>query len=79
MTDLYDLGYKEFLQSPLIPTQLAGGLISTSNIRTISGSKIRGGRLSSTDGRSYFDMDILQRLQFADATNPRILIGKIET
>lgn len=76
MTTLADLGYNEFGMSPLVGGTT--GLISTQNIGSISGSKIVGGRLSSLDGKTYFDMDKEKRILISDdSAIPVIMIGKL--
>jgi len=77
MTTLADLGYNEFGMSPLIGG--AGSLISTQNVSSLSGSKIVGGRIASSDGKTFFDMDNEKRILISDDSGiPRIMIGKLD-
>ena len=76
MTTLTDLGYNEFGMSPLVGG--VSSLISTQNVGSISGSKIVGGRLSSLDGKTYFDMDKEKVILISDdSAIPIIMIGKL--
>lgn len=76
MTTLADLGYNEFLQNPLIAP--ASNTVLSQNIQSISGSKIKGGRIASSDGKSYLDLDKLKRLVINDGENDRGLFGKLD-
>ncbi len=43
---------------------------------TIDGDKIVTGRIESTDGLTYFDLD-LKRIVISDGTNPRGVFGDV--
>jgi hypothetical protein len=54
-----------------------GAVITPSNTTgtTISGNNIKTGKIESTDGSTYFDLDG-DRLVINDGTNDRVIIGK---
>lgn len=76
MTTLEQLGYNEFGMKPLIGE--VKNAISTSNIRSVSASKIVGGRLSSVDGKTYLDLDSLKRLVINDGDTDRVIVGRLD-
>ena len=73
---LQDFGYSIYLtKSPISSIQYSSVEVDNM-IESLSGSRINFGVISSSDGKTYFDLNN-RRLMVNDGTNDRVEIGKL--